>query len=291
MPEFPPLPPVAGEPISVVLLARGDQAQVEEAAGHWAAYLETLSRPHEILLADDAATDRTAVLAGSLASRSPHVRVLRDPERRGVGAALRIGIAAARHPLLFYTSCDGQYAPADLKQLLGEIDKVHLITGYRAGRPVPLGLRVIGQAYRGLARVLFGLPLEPLPGWLGWQAYAHRLLARMVFGVRLHDISCPFRLFRRAIFARIPIQSDGVFAHVEIIAKANFLGCLVSEAPVTHRPPAAGEAPGEEETTKHIRAEAYRVFCEPDFGPVQVPEEGKAALDTTSAPAVSGPDT
>jgi glycosyltransferase involved in cell wall biosynthesis len=242
------------------LLAHSDRPGLEEALGEWIAYLNGLDHPHEIILVDDALVDRT----DELARRHLSVRVLRDPTKRGVGAALRLGLAEAHHPLLVYAPCDRQYQPRDLRLLLDEIDKTHVVTGHRAGRPVPVLLRVTGFIWRGLVRVLFGLPLEPLPAWLGWRDYAVNLLARVVFGLRLHDVQCDFRLVRRSVFRRIPIQSDGPFAHIELLAKANFLTNVMTEVAVVHRP--AARAPSG-------WRDAWRVFAHPYFGPAVLPPE------------------
>jgi hypothetical protein len=176
-------------------------------------------------------------------------------------------LAAASHPLLFYTTCDRQYQPADLHRLLPLIDHAHLVSGFRLCAPVPLGLRWLGAVYRGVVRVLIGQALEPLPGWLGWREQARRLLARLFFGVRLHDVDCAYRIFRRSIFDRIPIQSDGSFAQVELLAKANFLGCLMSEEPVTHHPLLATGAEPTRSPLRQTVREAYRLLTHPDFGP------------------------
>ena len=87
-------------------------------------------------------------------------------------------------------------------------------------------------------RVVFSAAPDPLPGWLGTNGHAARLLARVLFGVRTRDVLCPYRLLRREIFARIPIQSRGPFAHVELLAKANFLGHMMGEElPIDVVPP------------------------------------------------------
>jgi len=247
----------------VVLLARNEQDHIVEVVDNWLARLDKLGRDHEILLVDDGSSDRTGSLAAGLASRHAQVKVLSHPTERGVGAALQTALAAARHPLLFYAPCDRQFQPAELRRLLAEIDKVHLVSGYRAGQPVPGGLRRLGRVYRLLVRLLLGMALEPQPGWLGWRENAYRGVARLLFGVRLADVNCPFRLFRRSIFSRIPIQSQGPFVHVEILAKANFLGCyMTDEVPLAHRPRA------EERPRKAIWGDASRVFFHPSFGPV-----------------------
>jgi glycosyltransferase involved in cell wall biosynthesis len=191
---------------------------------------------------DDGSTDRSAALAEEWAGRHPRGRVLRHRVRSGFGAALRTGLAAARHPLFFYSTCDNQYEPADLKQLLDVIDQVHVVSGYRVQEGAS------GKPYRA--------------------GRGYRWLVRLLFGVRLRDIDCAFKLFRREIFARIPIQSNGRFVHAEILAKANFLGCLMGEAPVRYRPGPGGATA--EASLRQTLAEAHRVFHHPDFGPAEL---------------------
>ena len=92
------------------------------------------------------------------------------------------------------------------------------------------------------------------------------LLVRWLFGVRYRDVAAPFRLLRRDILARIPLQSDGPFVHVEMVAKANFLGHILGEeialpgvSPEPRSPPVGGSA-------RAILREAVRLFRQPDFG-------------------------
>ncbi len=270
--------PIATAPLSVVLTACNAGAELEDVVADWVKHLDGLNRPYEIVLVDDGSADLTGVRADALAERLPCLRVHHHPLPRGVGAALRTGIADARHPLLFCTTCDRQYRSEDLEPLLGAIDRVDLVTGCRAGRP-PAPLRWLGVAYRLFVRVIFGVSLRPAPCWLGRSGWGRRWLARWVFGVRVHDPECAFRLFRREIFRRIPIQTDGDLAQVEILAKANFLGCLMDEIPVVHRPPPPGAPrpkPG-----RTLR-DAWRLFHVADFGPAVLPAE---APPSEQAPA------
>jgi glycosyltransferase involved in cell wall biosynthesis len=265
MPDLTPLPPIADQPISAILLARNEEPHLEAVVTAWATVLDGLNREYELLLVDDGSTDRTAAVAAELAARFPRLRVLRHEEHRGRGAALRTALAAATKPLLFYTTADRQYEPADLKLLLAEIDKVHLVSGFRRWQPVPGALRWLGRAWRLFLRVFLGLGLDPLPGWLGWREHLYRLLCRVVFALRLQDMNCAFRLCRREIFARIPIQSEGDFVHTEVLAKANFLGCYMNdEVAVAYRP--RDGAVGE-----RMWQDGKRVFSRPDFGPPALP--------------------
>src|SRR5437660_12364639 len=104
-------PPIATEPLSVVLPAHNAAADVEEVVRSWIALVDELKHASQILLVDDGSTDDTGARAEGLALQFPQLHVLRHATRRGLGAALRTGIAAAKHPLLFYTLCNKQYQP------------------------------------------------------------------------------------------------------------------------------------------------------------------------------------
>jgi glycosyltransferase involved in cell wall biosynthesis len=236
------------------------------------AQFEPLARPYELILVNDGSSDDTGPRADALVERWPALRVLHHAERKGQGAALRTGIAAARHPLLLTAPCDRQYRAEEFKLLLDRIDRVDLVTGCRTGRRRPFWRRVVGGVYRLLVRVLIGLSLQPSPCSPGWVSFARRWAARWLFAVRTHDAACALRLYRRSVFRRLPIQSDGEFAQVEILAKANFLGCLMEEVPVAYAPPAA--APDRAERRRYWR-ELARLLRNPDFGPAELPPEGE----------------
>jgi hypothetical protein len=151
------------------------------------------------------------------------------------------------------------------------VDCVHILIGSRAGARVPVPWRAVGFVWRFFCRLLLGQPPERMPGWLGWKRHLARALVRVLFGVRYHDVACPFRLHRREIFARIPIQSNGPFVHVEILAKANYLGLVMGEeVPLQsgHYPPLAQTLSPEE--FRQLLADARQVIRHPDFGPAQV---------------------
>jgi len=302
MPEIPPLPPIASQPISVVLLARDEEPHLEAVLRLWLDVLGGLNRDFEIILVNDGSRDRTleiatgAVLATGLGTGLGSFQVLNHEQPQGIGAALRTGLATSRFPLLFYTTADREYRPADISLLLGEIDKVHLLSGYRRGQPVPWPLRGLGFFWRLVLRVVFDLAPERLPGWLGWKEHLYRMVIRLVFAVRTRDMNCAFRLCRRHIFARIPIQSNGPFAHTEILIKANFLGCVLGEeVPIAHQPRLGSLGDWTGSDYRKLAREGLQVFKHADFGPPEVvgwPEPNvngakKETSDPASAPEAS----
>lgn len=267
------------------LLPVFNQAGVlEPALSSWSTLLERLERPYEILLIDDGSTDATKKLAEAMPHRVPHLRVLSHPERRGYGACLREGIAEAKQPLVFYTGCDHAYNPADLRTLLQRINdgdpetgkKIDVVNGYRAGTSLAGWVKWRERLWRIFLRVTLGLDVPPKAGWLGAEAHRYSRLLRAVFGLRIVDVNSRFKLLRKRIFERIPIQSDGDFVHAEILAKANFLGCLMDEVPIAQRPGPFAAHP-EPPAPAPLGQELRRVFANPDFGPAILPSAQPAA--------------
>lgn len=269
--------PIALQPLSVVLLTRHQSVHLEPLLAAWVTFLNGLDREYELIVVDDGSTDGTGELAEKLAAGYRHVVVRRHEHSQGEGAAFRTALATARHPLLFYTLGDPHYQPADLGRLLRkrpdphkpdlEIDHVHVLSAARGGQKLPWPWRIPGYFWRVFLRMLFSQAPERWPGWLGWQRHAAALLARVLFGVRYRDVACPFRLLRREIFTRIPLQSDGAFVHVEILAKANYLGLMMGEeVPLEpgRYPPLTKKMSREE--WQQMRKDAWGVIRYPKFG-------------------------
>jgi glycosyltransferase involved in cell wall biosynthesis len=260
-------PKIAHEPVSVLLPAYNQAAGLEPIANAWLRELDRLDRPYEFISIDDASIDGTAAVLERISAAKGTVSVLRHETRQGFGAALRTGLAAARHPLVFYTACDYPYPPSDLRKLLGVIDSADIAVGVRTD-PVPNWLRHVGRLYRLFVRIVLGIHREPSVGWRGWAEWRRAVWLRLLFGLRLADVSSAFKLFRRTIFDQLPIQSDGQFVHGEIIAKATFLGCLIGEVPIGRL---GGNFKGVAETDPQgvsYTAEARRVFRNPTFTPL-----------------------
>jgi hypothetical protein len=176
-----------------------------------------------------------------------------------VGSLLRAGIAATRHPLLVIAPGDGQYHPRDLPRLLAAIDEVHLAVGYRVANALPALLLGLDEVRRWASRIVLGYLPPRRECWLGWRGWWRRWLIRHLFGVPVQDAQCGLRLVRREVLDRFPLQAQGSFAMVEMLAKANHLGCILAEVPVSWVAPAA------EPFDPTFRPDASLVFHHPDF--------------------------
>ena len=261
-------PPIADAPLSVLLLARPGAPDLATVVQAWLAWLEQRPGASEILLVVEAPNGETIQLADT------RWRVIHQVAPTGVGPCLQTAVWLARHPLLLTAPADRQFQPADAQRLFEHINQVDLVAGCRVHRPVPWWLWVLGFFKRIMTLVLLGYFGEPRAAWLGWRGWGRRFRVRHVFGVQVTDAECPFRLYRKEVFARLPIQSRGTFAQVEALAKANHLACLMAEAPAPWSPPS------QEVDDPDWKADAKLVFRRPEFGmPVPPVPAGGAAGD------------
>lgn len=88
---------------------------------------------YEILVVDDASTDRTADLAERFTAECWHcpVRVIRSPVNRGAGAARKIGVRAARGEVVVMLDADGSYPAAGIRELLRYFPAYDQVNGAR----------------------------------------------------------------------------------------------------------------------------------------------------------------
>src|SRR4029453_5095304 len=169
----------------------------------------------EVIVVDDGSADGTAEVADELARTYSQVRAVHHPRNRDYGAALQTGFRSATKELIFYTDGDAQYDPAELVDLWRLMSsEVDLVNGYKISRADPLHRIVIGRVYHYIVSILFGL--------------------------KLRDVDCDFRLMRRTIFERINLEKTSGIICVEMMKKIQDSGFRIVEVPVNHFPRAYG---------------------------------------------------
>ena len=182
------------------------------------AVLDSLDVDGEVIIVNDGSADGTKDVADALAAQHPRVRAIHHPTNQGYGAALQSGYRAASKDLIFYTDGDGQFDMQELPPLLPLIADCDIVTCYRRRREDPF--------------------MRKLNGWAWTQ------LVCLVFGMRIRDIDCAFKLFRRDVFEDMPLHSSGALIDAEVLARASRKGCRIIQRPVTHLPRTRGEQTG-----------------------------------------------
>jgi glycosyltransferase involved in cell wall biosynthesis len=168
-----------------------------------------LTPDFEVIVVNDGSADATPRILAELAEIYPQVRIVTHEKNRGYGGALRSGFAAARKEVVFYTDGDAQYDPAEMALLWQRFGPdVDLVNGYKISRSDPWHRVIIGRAYHHTVKRLFGL--------------------------RLRDVDCDFRLMRRSIFDRVVLEKNSGVICLEMMKKIQDAGFRIAEVPVHH---------------------------------------------------------
>jgi glycosyltransferase involved in cell wall biosynthesis len=167
-----------------------------------------LTPDFEVIVVDDGSADGTADIADELARTYPQVRAVHHPINRDYGAALQTGFRSATKELIFYTDGDAQYDPTELTLLWERIADADLVNGYKISRADPVHRIFIGRLYHHIVSLMFGL--------------------------KLRDVDCDFRLMRRTIFERINLEKTSGIICVEMMKKIQDSGFRIVEVPVHH---------------------------------------------------------
>jgi glycosyltransferase involved in cell wall biosynthesis len=204
--------------LSVIFPAFNEEANIGRTVEAIRRVLPKVATRWQIIVVDDGSSDATALICDDLKARYPEVEVIRHGQNRGYGAALKSGIMAARYDLIFFSDSDGQFDFRDLQQLIRWSKDYDIVAGYRAERHDPLHRRINA---------------------LGWN-----VLVRLVLGIKIRDIDCAFKLFRRSVFDHVQIRCVGAMVNTEILAQAIRLGMRIHQVKVNHLPRLYGKQSG-----------------------------------------------
>jgi len=192
--------------VSIVIPAYNEGAHVAEQVAAVEGVMRTSGWAYEVLVVDDGSRDDTAERAAATGAR-----VLRRPQNRGYGAALKLGIARARHDWILITDADGTYPVAAIPELLAAADRNAMVVGARTGGTVRIPL---------LRR--------PAKAFLRW-------LASYLSERPIPDINSGLRLMRKSLIRRYEhLLPNGFSFTTTITLAANCNGHAVEYLPIDY---------------------------------------------------------
>ncbi len=170
---------------------------------------QSLTDDYEIIVIDDGSVDHSREVLCKLQPTYPALKLVFHEKNRGYGGALQSGFQTATKEWIFYTDGDGQY---DVKELCLLWQAMHadvdVVNGYKMARSDAWYRTVIGLCYRGVMRLLFGF--------------------------RVKDVTCDFRLIRRVMMEKISLRHTSGVICVELVTKLERAGARFANVPVHH---------------------------------------------------------
>jgi len=203
--------------ISVILPAYNESLNIRTVTAKVFDFLQNNFSDFEIVVVDDGSQDNTYDTCLAIKNElGSSFKVLKHARNKGYGSALRTGLFSSSKDLVFYTDSDNQF---DIDELLGfieYIDDYDLVIGYRRNRQ-DSKLRK-------------------------FTSFVYNRIIRLFFGLKVKDIDCSFKLFRRDSLKKLSIEKDKFFVDTELLLKAKLNKYRLKEIGITHFPRKFGKS-------------------------------------------------
>src|SRR5580658_7172499 len=175
--------PEYNEEANVENMVRSAQTIIPEVAENW-----------EIIPVNDGSKDKTGEIIDRLAKEDPHVRPVHHEKNQGYGGAVISGFKASTMDLVFFTDGDLQFDLREINLLLEKLDEGDLILGYRKNRQDAWNRRL--------------------------NAFLWGSLVKFLFGVKVKDVDCAFKLVKRKVLDKIELTAGGAMISTELLARS-----------------------------------------------------------------------
>lgn len=146
-----------------------EEGNIRKVVGQAVEVLSSRCDEFEVIIVNDGSSDRTREIAEEFSKNDNRIRVVNHEKNLGYGAALRSGLVACKHEIIFQSDGDNQYNLSEIDLLLPYINDYDFVIGYRIKRRDPF--------FRSL------------------DALWYRFMLILLFRLNLKDTNCAFKLF------------------------------------------------------------------------------------------------
>jgi len=200
--------------ISVVVPLYNERPSLDALYRRLTAVLADVATRYEIIFVDDGSTDGAIKRLRELRASDLAVKYVRFRRNFGKSAALAAGFRVARYEIIVTMDADLQDIPEQLPLLLNQLDEgCDLVSGWRYQRNDKLTKRIGSKIYNSVTSLLTG--------------------------VRLHDINCGFKCYRREVLDEVMVYGE---RHRYIPVLASYRGFRLGEVKIEHAPREYGES-------------------------------------------------
>lgn len=169
----------------------------------------------ELIVVDDASTDKTSEVVESLAAHDQRIRLIKRTPPCGVGRALKTGFSNVNPMAEYVLTMDSDFIESikDVRPLIGKLEE-NIWDG------------VIGS------RFIKGSQLSRYPWEKKLMNRIYHFLVRVVFRIKQKDLTNNFKLYKTKIIKTLPWRSDGYALNAETGILPIIAGYRIAEVPV-----------------------------------------------------------
>jgi len=208
--------------ISVFLPTYNEESNIGSVIIKTTEVLKSVAEKWELLIINDGSTDSTREVALTFSKSDKNIRLIDNKKNRGYGAALASGFYNSRFSWIAFIDSDGQFDFGEIVDFIAKSRSTNadLVIGYYKSRKVSFSKIITSRLWEFLVYLLFGL--------------------------KVHDIDCGFKLISKKVFDKISkLESErGAFISSELLIKSKKAGFRIEEVPVTHYPRIKGTGTG-----------------------------------------------
>jgi glycosyltransferase involved in cell wall biosynthesis len=198
---------------TIVIPVYNEEYQLKNKILKLAEYLRTSfkSSRYEIVIADNASTDRTSMIGKAVSREIKAVKYLHIP-RKGRGIALKTAWRSSKADLLCYMDVDLATDLSSFKEMIIETKEFDIIIGSRFLN----GSRVERSIFRSVL------------------SSGYNAIIRFLFQTRLRDMQCGFKCIRKKTFEELlpQLRDNEFFFDTEMLLIAEKLGYKIKEIPI-----------------------------------------------------------
>ena len=200
--------------IAVVIPIFNEKESLKELSHKLVNVLKRIGKSYEILFIDDGSTDGSFDIIKEIHENDSNVKGIKLRKNFGKATALSIGFQRAKGRIIITMDGDLQDDPNEIPKFLEKIEEGYdLVSGWKEKRNDPF-TRVISSKIFNKVTALFT-------------------------GVKLHDINCGFKCYKREAIEQINIYGE-LHRYIPIMVAGR--GFRISEIPVEHHYRRFGES-------------------------------------------------
>jgi len=148
--------------LSLVVFAFNEEESVPHVLPQILEWLRARPFPWQLVFVDDGSSDRTLALARAVCGDDPRCVVFSVGTNRGIGGALKAGVASSTLPWVTFLPCDGQIPAGELDALLDAAarEPVDVVFSVYRDRDDGLLRKVLSAGVRGMIRAAHGVRMR-----------------------------------------------------------------------------------------------------------------------------------
>ena len=208
----------SGYKISLVIPAYNEEELIEHAIKTSADFLSGIASDYEIIIVNDASSDRTGQIVDRYAQLNSKIQPIHNKNNLGSGGSLFIGLKSAQYDFVLTNFADLPFDIKELTGLLSLLDKVEIdfVVVTRKDRKA-------NSTYRKITSLV------------------NYWLIRVLFNLKARDFQF-VQVYKKKVIDAINISSKGTFVPPEIIIKALHKGFKMKEYNAIFHPRMGGNA-------------------------------------------------